>query len=64
VLSITEHPTVFNPNAALYDEARKRDWKIVLERKNMIYELNKSNGDYVVTSARPLFNDNHQESLR
>lgn len=64
MLSITEHPIAFNPNAALYEEAQKHGWKIVLERKNMIYELDKNAQTYTVTNARPLFNDNHQESLR
>jgi HAD superfamily hydrolase (TIGR01490 family) len=64
MLSITEHPIAFNPNAALYKEAEKHGWKIVLERKNMIYELEKVGGAYTATSVRPIFDDNHQEHLR
>lgn len=64
MLAVTEHPIAFNPNAALYGEAEKHGWKIVLERKNMIYELEKNNGAYAVTSVRPIFDDNHQEHLR
>jgi HAD superfamily hydrolase (TIGR01490 family) len=64
MLIVTEKPIAFNPNAALYEEAEKHGWKIVLERKNMIYELGKSNGAYTVTNAHPLFNDGHQENLR
>ncbi len=64
MLSVTEHPIAFNPNAALYEEAEKHGWKIVLERKNMIYELEMSNRAYAVTAARPIFDDNHQEHLR
>lgn len=64
MLSVTERPIAFNPNAALYDEAQKHGWKIVLERKNMIYEMDKNGEGYVVTNARPLFDDNHQELLR
>jgi phosphoserine phosphatase len=36
----------------------------VLERKNMIYELDKVNGAYTATTVRPIFNDNHQEHLQ
>jgi HAD superfamily hydrolase (TIGR01490 family) len=64
MLAVTEHPIAFNPNAALYEEAEKHGWKIVLERKNMIYELEKINGTYTLTSARPIFDDGHQEHLR
>jgi HAD superfamily hydrolase (TIGR01490 family) len=64
MLSVTEHPIAFNPNAALYEEAEKHGWKIVLERKNMIYELDKRSGTYAVTTAHPLFDDGHQENLR
>lgn len=64
MLAITEQPIAFNPNAALYEEAQKHGWKIVLERKNMVYELEVSDSTYCITNARPLFDDNHQERLR
>lgn len=65
MLSATTHPIAFNPNAALYEEAEKHGWKIVLERKNMIYELDKvDNASYTVTNAHPLFDDHHQEHLQ
>jgi len=64
MLTVTEHPIAFNPNTALYEEAERRGWKIVLERKNMFYELEKVNGSYILTKARPIFDDNHQEHLR
>jgi HAD superfamily hydrolase (TIGR01490 family) len=64
MLSVTERSIAFNPNAALYEEAERRGWEIVLERKNMIYELTKTAEGYVVRSARPLFDDGHQEHLR
>lgn len=64
MMSVTEVPIAFNPNAALYEEAEKHGWKIVLERKNMIYELEKNGEVYTATSIRPIFDDNHQEHLR
>ena len=32
-------PICFNPNNGLFSEAKKRDWKVVVERKDVIYEL-------------------------
>ncbi|MCA9348552.1 HAD-IB family hydrolase, partial [Candidatus Saccharibacteria bacterium] len=39
MLEMVEQPICFNPSQELYDEARKRGWKIVIERKDVIYEL-------------------------
>src|SRR3989344_493526 len=38
-LSVVEKPICFNPNSALYEHGKKQGWKIVLERKDVIYEL-------------------------
>lgn len=35
------HPIAFNPNANLERIARRKGWKIVVERKDVIYEINK-----------------------
>ncbi|HYH75042.1 MAG TPA: hypothetical protein VD735_03700, partial [Candidatus Saccharimonadales bacterium] len=64
MLAVTEHAIAFNPNAALYEAAEERGWDIVLERKNMIYELAPGAEGYVLRTARPIFDDNHQEYLR
>lgn len=63
MLAVTEQPIAFNPNAALYKEAVKHGWKIVLERKNMIYELvaDASASGYRMEAARPLFAGEHSE---
>ncbi len=63
-LEILENPIAFNPNAALFDEASKRGWKIVIERKNMIYELSKKQGIYSFENAHPIHDDSNTESLR
>jgi len=39
-LECVEQPIVFNPNQQLFKAASERGWKIVIERKDMIYELN------------------------
>lgn len=38
-LSLVEHPICFNPSSNLYKHAKQEGWKVILERKDMIYEL-------------------------
>lgn len=38
-LEIVQKPICFNPNKKLYDYAKKHKWKVVVERKDVIYEL-------------------------
>lgn len=38
-LSLVATPICFNPNKKLYRHAKRLGWKIVVERKDMIYEL-------------------------
>lgn len=38
-LEMVEKPTCFNPNAELYRYARLNKWKVVVERKDVVYEL-------------------------
>lgn len=46
MLEAVERPIAFNPDKKLFQQAEKQGWKIVLERKNMIYELERKNGRY------------------
>lgn len=39
MLKMVEKPICFNPNSKLYAVAKKRKWKIVVERKDVIYEF-------------------------
>lgn len=39
MLEFVERPIAFNPENRLYEIARERGWEIVVERKNVIYEL-------------------------
>lgn len=39
MLEQVETPIAFNPNEALYSHSKRRGWKVVVERKNVIYEL-------------------------
>jgi len=36
--SVTQ-PICFNPNQALYTHAKRQGWKVVIERKDVIYHL-------------------------
>jgi HAD superfamily hydrolase (TIGR01490 family) len=38
-LELVRTPIAFNPNRALFDVARQRGWHIVVERKDVIYNL-------------------------
>lgn len=48
MMSLTEHPIAFNPNRQLADHAKTQQWPIVIERKNVIYELDNHHGSYVL----------------
>ena len=39
MLEKVERPIAFNPNKALFDEAQKRGWEVVVERKDVIYNI-------------------------
>lgn len=46
MLDMVEHPIAFNPDRQLFDLARQKGWGIVIERKNVIYELTPRSGTY------------------
>lgn len=39
MLERVEIPIAFNPNKALFEHAKKRGWRIIVERKDVIYEI-------------------------
>jgi HAD superfamily hydrolase (TIGR01490 family) len=47
-LEMVETPIAFNPNHGLLDVARRRDWPIVVERKDVIYNLQRHLQDPVL----------------
>ena len=51
MLELVEHPIAFNPSSELVVIAQKRHWPIVLERKDMAYRIEWSEGRYIVTEA-------------
>ncbi len=48
MLSIVQQPIAFNPDRDLFDAAKKNNWKVVVERKNMIYELEPNGHTFVL----------------
>ena len=48
MLELVEKPIAFNPESRLFEHARKAGWKIVIERKNMVYELEREDGKYLL----------------
>lgn len=51
MLELVSRPIAFNPDKGLLIEAQKHHWKIVLERKSVIYELAFQNGSYILASG-------------
>ncbi len=39
MLELVDRPICFNPNKALYQAAKERGWEVVVERKDVVYEL-------------------------
>ncbi len=48
MLKIVDKPIAFNPEKKLFDDAKKNDWLIVVERKNVIYKLEPKNGTFTL----------------
>lgn len=48
MLSIVEQPIAFNPTRELFDHAKCAGWQVVVERKNMIYNLEPNHGKYKI----------------
>lgn len=39
MLEMVQNPIAFNPDQTLFDSAKEHGWKVVVERKNVIYQL-------------------------
>lgn len=39
MLEMVENPIAFNPNKLLYKHAKRLGWKVVVERKDVVYEI-------------------------
>jgi HAD superfamily hydrolase (TIGR01490 family) len=54
MLKLVRNPIAFNPDRRFFDEAHAHGWKIVVERKNMVYELLPHAGRYVMQASTDL----------
>lgn len=50
MLEAVKQPIAFNPTKLLFEHARQKRWKIVVERKNVIYELERQDGSYLLAT--------------
>lgn len=50
ILEMVENPIAFNPDKELFDNATEQGWPIVIERKNVIYKLQRVNNKYVLAT--------------
>jgi HAD superfamily hydrolase (TIGR01490 family) len=48
MLALVQYPIAFNPNDELFNIAKKHHWRVVIERKNMIYELEPHGNSFVL----------------
>lgn len=46
MLEMVENPIAFNPDRGLFETAKKHRWPIVVERKNVVYELSPQGDSY------------------
>lgn len=51
MLQMVDKPIAFNPEDRLFSIAQDNGWKIVIERKNMIYELEQGKDAYELSKA-------------
>lgn len=52
MLEIVDNPIAFNPTAELYQKAVEHGWTVAIERKNMMYTLEKIADAYQLVRAR------------
>jgi HAD superfamily hydrolase (TIGR01490 family) len=48
MLEMVENPIAFNPSRKLLEAAKKNQWQIVIERKNVVYKLESKDGIYIL----------------
>lgn len=46
MLELVDQPIAFNPDKNLWTIAQAKGWPVVIERKNMVYELKERDGSY------------------
>ncbi len=52
MLKLVENPIAFNPNSELFNYAYAQHWQIIVERKNVIYNLGYNDGKYYLGDSK------------
>ncbi len=52
MMELVERPIAFNPEKNLLAHAQKAGWRVVVERKNVIYELEETDGRYILAKTK------------
>jgi HAD superfamily hydrolase (TIGR01490 family) len=47
-LELVQRPVAFNPNRQLFDAAQRHGWEVIVERKDVVYQLKEKDGAYVL----------------
>lgn len=51
MLELVEEAIAFNPEKELFEHAKDKGWKVIVERKNMVYEFKSSKGKYYLAET-------------
>jgi HAD superfamily hydrolase (TIGR01490 family) len=51
MLDAVENPIAMNPTKELFEQAKANNWRVVIERKNVIYTLEPHNGSYLLAQT-------------
>lgn len=51
MLEMVEQPIAFNPSKQLFQHASEKGWRIVVERKNVVYRLEQQDGSYLLAQT-------------
>jgi HAD superfamily hydrolase (TIGR01490 family) len=54
ILSMVSNPIAFNPSNELLQAAERNNWPVVIERKNLMYRLEKGNHGYQLAETKVL----------
>ncbi len=52
MLELVDDPIAFNPTKGLLSHAKEHNWRVVVERKNVVYELRPKKNSYLLTEGR------------
>lgn len=52
MMEVVERPIAFNPEKKLLAHAQKAGWDVVLERKNVVYELRAQDDKYILVQTK------------